>query len=276
MEMEIIASFCICDDFLKHMKIQDWHNSKMSNTEVMVTHIVSTRFYYGNLERARQCLQSQGYIKQMLSKSQLNRRLHQIPTKVWQGLLEYAYEYRAQLGLSRQFIVDSFPMAVCRNIRIRSCKLFKGRDFRGYNASKKEYFYGLKVTVVTTTEGQPVLTHFCPGKEHDVIPFKQLSLKMLPKGSKVYGDSAYTDYDYEDELLKDGIELVIDRKSNSKRPMTLENYVNLKAHRRRIETAFAKISSWLPKKVHAVTGKGFILKLFGFLASLSMNILFVD
>ena len=156
--------------------------------------------------------------------------MHQIPTKIWQELLEYAYEYRASLGLSRQFIVDSFPMAVCRNIRINSCRLFKGNNFRGYNSSKKEYFYGVKVTVVTTTEGQPVLTNFCPGREHDSIPFKQLNLKRLPKGSRVYGDSAYTDYEYEDLLLRDGIELVIERKSNSKRTLTLENYISLKTH----------------------------------------------
>ena len=65
-----------------------------------------------------------------------------------------------------------------------------------------------------------------------------------------------------EDMLKDaeGIELLAQRKSRSKRPH--EPYVDyiITTMRKRIETTFSEISNFLPKKIHAVTEFGFILK----------------
>ena len=53
-------------------------------------------------------------------------------------------------------MIDSLPIAVCDNIRIRRSKIYSTEDFRGYQASKKRYFYGLKVHLMVTQAGQPV------------------------------------------------------------------------------------------------------------------------
>jgi hypothetical protein len=74
----------------------------------------------------------------------------------------------------------------------------------------------------------------------------------LPGGSEIYGDS-YTGYKYEDQLLEEqGIRLIAERKTNSTRPMHLQDYINLKYIRGTIETAFGVISRMLPRKIHAV------------------------
>ena len=52
------------------------------------------------------------------------------------------------LNLSSVYLIDSFPVAICKNIRICRAILVKGEEFRGYNASKREYFYGFKVHVI--------------------------------------------------------------------------------------------------------------------------------
>jgi hypothetical protein len=52
--------------------------------------------------------------------------------------------------------VDAFPVSVCRNIRIRNCRIYQGEEFRGYNFSKREYFYGIKVTVIASRDGCPL------------------------------------------------------------------------------------------------------------------------
>ncbi len=90
----------------------------------------------------------------------------------------------------------------------------------------------------------------------------------LHRGSEIYADSAYTDYEYEDKLLQEqGIRLIAARKDNTTRPIGLEDYMNLKHIRGIIESAFAVLSRMSPKKIHAVTQQGFEVKLLGFLVA---------
>ena len=66
------------------------------------------------------------------------------------------------------YVVDSFPVAVCDNIRISRCKLLQGKQWRGKQCSMRRYFYGVKVQVLTTKSGIPVEFCFVPGSESDV------------------------------------------------------------------------------------------------------------
>jgi hypothetical protein len=272
-EIQIIAIYCFCDDFLKARGHKDWHNIKMTLAEIMLVYIVATRFFYGNIERAYKTLKDGRYITKPLSKGQLNVRLHGVHPQIWHDLIRFAYKQRQLLGLSKEFVIDSFPISVCRNIRISQCRIYEGEEFRGYNASKKEYFYGLKVNMVATVEGQPFEVILCPGKYHDSEPFKLMRLD-LPKGSNLYGDSAYTDYEYEETLKLRGIKPVIERKANSCKPHLFEDWQDLKRFRRTIETTFSQISAFLPKKIHAITDSGFELKVIGFILALAINFIF--
>lgn len=263
---QIIAIYCLCDDYLKSTRfIQNrWPNEKMNDAEVMTVTIVASRFFYGNIERARQMLKEYGYIKRMLSKSRLNRRIHMIPDDIWEKMLEFSHRNSLYRYSGNDFIVDSFPVSVCRNIRISRCRIFRTEDFRGYNASKKEYFYGVKATVITNLSGHPLKMIIAPGSEHDLPTLKVLDPRCLPKGSTLYGDAAYVDYEYEDRMLKDGVKMAVERKINSTRPYDLEDYVNLKTHRKTIEGTFSTVTNLMPKKVHAVVARGFELKIISF------------
>src|SRR5262249_28468021 len=70
------------------------------------------------------------------------------------------------------YVIDSLPIAVCDHIRIRRSKLYSDEDFRGYQASKKRYFYGLKIHLMVTQEGQPVECFLTPGSFGDVDALK--------------------------------------------------------------------------------------------------------
>jgi hypothetical protein len=246
-EEQVIAIYCFCDDFLKARGHRDWPNVKMTPAEIMVVYIVATRFFYGNIERAYKTLKDGRYIGKALSKGQLNVRLHGIENQVWHDLIRFAYEQRKLLGLSREFIVDSFPISVCRNIRISRCRIYEGEDFRGYNVSKREYFYGLKVNMVPTAEGQPFEVMLCPGKYHDIEPFKLMGLD-LSKGSNFYGDSAYTDYEKEEELKRRGIRVIIERKANSCKPHCLKIGKILNAFAERLSRHLAKFQPFCQRK----------------------------
>jgi hypothetical protein len=76
---------------------------------------------------------------------------------------------------------------------------------------------------------------------------------QLSKESSLYEDSAYTDYEYEDEIKKRDIRVVIERKENSTRHHDFEDWKDLKFYRRKIKTTFSRIAAFLPKKIHAIT-----------------------
>jgi hypothetical protein len=267
METKIIALYCLCDDFTKHKGLKDWHNVKFTSSEVMFVAMTAMRFFYGNLSRTLSFLVSHKYISNPITFSALNKRIHKLGFECWHEILEFIQIWNQKYNMSLEFIVDSFPVSVCRNIRIQRCQIYQGEEFRGYNKSKREYFYGLKATVVTTRCGCPYRVILCPGREHDIVPFRVMDLD-LPEGSEIYGDSAYTDYEFEDRLLEEkGIKLIVDRKLNSKRPLTFPECTSLRMIRGQIETSFGKLSEMLPRKIQAVTQAGFELKVLGFIAA---------
>jgi len=215
-------------------------------------------------------LRQHGYIPHMVSKSRFSRRLHRI-----KALFLVFFDLLAQiwkmLNKDAIYMIDSIPIAVCDNIRIRRSKIYSKEDFRGYQASKKRYFYGLKIHLMVTQDGQPVECFLTPGGFGDVDALKYYAYE-LPDGSIIYADKAYNDYEIED-LLKavEHIQLLPIRKKNSKR--ALPPYISFvqSYHRKRVETAGSLITQLLPKSIHAVTPQGFELKVALFVIASSLN-----
>jgi hypothetical protein len=111
---------------------------------------VAGRCFGGNIEWARALLQEQGYIPTMLSRSRLNRRLHRVKKYF---LTLFATVGRALEGAStarRCTLVDTFPVAACDPYRILRARLYQGEAYRGYTASKRRYFYGVKIHLLVT------------------------------------------------------------------------------------------------------------------------------
>jgi len=125
--------------------------------------------------------------------------------------------------------------------------------------------------MLTDLRGHPIEVIFTPGSESDIRAFRRFDLN-LPEGSFIYGDRAYTDYDYEDALLDEGgIRLVAQRKQNSRRPLIGPRRYLQACGRKRIETTFSQITSRFPRSIVATTGKGFELKVFCFVLAHSFE-----
>jgi len=90
MELQIIKMFCITDDILKGLKIQDDIQCRMSTAEVITTVLVAARFFGGNHANARKFMLDHCYVYKMLSKSQFNRRLHKVDEFVWEKIIPFA------------------------------------------------------------------------------------------------------------------------------------------------------------------------------------------
>lgn len=267
MQTEITTIYVVCDDFLKAMKHHDDAQAGMTTAEVMTTALVAARFFKNCLEHARVFLKEAGYMPNMLSESRLNRRLHALSEGLWLGLFSTLAQVHQRLADSLDYIVDSLPIAICDNYRIPRGRLYASRGgqreaFRGYIASKKRYFFGLRAHVLTTAAGCPVEVVLAAASEADVVVFKRLQLD-LPEGAVIYADKAYTDYVWEDLLHEDtDLSLVAMRKSNAKRIM--DGCVRYICHhvRKRIETSFSQMADFFAKRIYAITERGIELKAF--------------
>lgn len=233
----------------------------MTHAEVMTTALVAAWFFSGNQELARVFLKEHGYIPNRLSKSRFNRRLHALPDTLWQAFFSLLAQIHQEANTEGDYIIDSCPVPVCDNLRIKRSHLYRGEDYRGYCASKRRYFYGLKVHLVVTATGKPVDLVLTPGETGDMPGLRSLFLDFEDRD--LYADKAYTDYTVEDTLAEVGsVVLIAARKRNSKRPHA--GYVTYLCQviRKRVETTFSQISDHFARSIHAVTPRGFELKIF--------------
>jgi hypothetical protein len=272
MDEKILAIYCLCTDVLKAIGHADHPQDKMSDAEVITTGLVAMMFLRGNFEAARTLLSMPPYIPHMLSRSRLNRRLHRLKHLFVTlfDLLGYTWK---PLNTESVYIIDSFPITACDNYRIPRAKLYQHQEYRGYIASKKRYFYGLKLHLMVTKDGQPVECFLTPGSFSDVRALKIFQFDV-PNGSHIYADKAYNDYEIEDVLVEAAeIHLSPIRKKNSTRAVPPYITYVQHYHRKMIETVGSLIERMLPKTIHAVTAEGFELKVFLFVLAHSFNYL---
>ena len=239
----------------------------------MTIALIAASCFQGRHDPARFMLMQHGYIPGWISKSRFNRRLHRLKDTV-----AIAFDFLGQMWKTLEadgiYVIDSFPVSVCDNIRIRRAKLYQDETHRGYQASKRRYFYGLKIHLMVTSAGQPVECVLTPGSVSDVQVLKNYAYDLSP-GSVVYADKAYNDYEIEDLLAEvEGIRLLPIRKKNSKRPLSASTRFSQSYHRKRVETAGSQLMGLFPKSLHAVSASGFELKVALFVLAYSFDCYF--
>lgn len=269
----ITTMFCFCDDFLKANGCCDDRQCRVATSEIMLVPLVACSFFGGNQALARRFLVSHGYFQHDLSASRFCRRLHAISKDLWRNLFRVLGEVFVRCNATSSFVVDSLPIPACDNIRIKHCQLLPDEQHRGYLASKRRFFFGLKVHLLVTGQGEPIEFVLTPGSCSDVKAFKSFDLD-LPQGSLIHADRAYNDYPEEDLLLEAaGITLKPQRKKNSKRPLALCQEFVFKPIRQQVEIAFSQITNLFPRHIHAVTANGFVIKVVCFLLAYSFKCL---
>jgi hypothetical protein len=269
-DLQDVFVYAMIDEYLKESKhiCQKRASAiglpvKLTDAEIIFVFITACLEHGGNCQKALRTLKRHGLIKQMLDKSQFNRRLHALSSVIFESLCLFSHLAKAD---NKSFALDSFPVPVCKNIRIQSCRLLKGKAYHGYNASKRAYFYGYKVHLITAADGRIVEFEFAPGACDDRMAFGLLGFD-LSKGSEVFADKIYNCYQAE-ELLKEEAHILFQpiRKANSHKADNTYLLNRLKQQQRRhIETDISVLENLFPKKIHAVTPNGFLLKLIGFM-----------
>ena len=261
MPEKIISIYCFFDELLKALNHHDDKQARVSTAEIMTVAVVAAEFFTGNQQAALELLTSHGYIMP-LSKSRFNRRLHRIPESLWQLASHVLGQAHQQTNPHNAFIVDTFPVPVCRNIRIKRCKIYPNiKAHRGWCASKKEYVYGLKVCMIVTESGQPVEFSLVPEATADITALKNMDLN-LPEGSTLFGDGGFLDLAFEAALQEDaGIDLIVPRRKNMKEQLDGCTAYICRVVRKKVETTFSQLTERMARSIHAVTPRGFELKI---------------
>jgi DDE family transposase len=108
--------------------------------------------------------------------------------------------------------IDSTPLAVCHNRRIRQHRVFRGLAARGKNSVG--WFYGFKLHLLFNDCGELLNLTLTPGNVDDRKPVPLLIQRLF---GKLFGDKGYLSQPLFEQLLSSlGVQLITPRRSNMK------------------------------------------------------------
>lgn len=169
-------------------------------------------------------------------------------------LLRQKLTHSFPIPTSRYFVIDSFPLPVCKFGRARYCRSFRvdGANY-GKCPSKKETYFGFKVHALITIEGYITAFEITPASVDDREGLRDFAENHLCL--TVLGDKGYTGEQLWEDMQEKGICLMSLKPSNHKNNWPKEVRQVIFRFRRRIETVFSQLSEQL--NAEKVLAKGF-------------------
>jgi len=212
---------------LKVTGIQDDVRAKISNAEILTIGYMAVRYFHGNYYNAHQFFMS----------------------------------------MRLSYPIDSFPVEVCKLERSMNCNIYNHKDMKGYNASKKRFFYGFKVHMVVSTNKEPVHCYISYANEHDATAAKKY-LPAMKANTTVIGDKGYISQKLKGFLDKFGVNLNAIQRCNMGED---KDYFIKRKLRKKVETVFSIITGRFGNVIKATSIDGFLTKLKLFITAYSMD-----
>ncbi|MEH2002863.1 MAG: hypothetical protein V7L00_29735 [Nostoc sp.] len=119
---EIITVYAIIDDFLRAIGHKEDCRREMSDAEIITTALIAAMFFDGNYASCCSYMKDHNLIPNMLDKSRFNRRLHNISMLINDLFHQIGMIFK-ETSDSTEYLLDSFPVPICDNIRIFHVKL---------------------------------------------------------------------------------------------------------------------------------------------------------
>lgn len=98
----------------------------MSDAEIITTALVAAIYFCGNHSKACSYMKEHNLVPMMLEKSRFNRRLHEI-SMLMNDLFHQIGMILKESSDCTEYLLDSFPVPMCDNIRIFNVKLMRVR-----------------------------------------------------------------------------------------------------------------------------------------------------
>lgn len=246
----ILVVFVIIDDLYKQYAPssvtyrRNVCTAKLTDSEVIAISICGELLGI-NSEKAWFSYVKKNYLylfPQLGDRSRFNRRrkdLLQITELLRQKLFTSFFE-----TTNNYFIVDSFPLPVCKFGRARYSKAFRcdGANY-GKCPSKKETYYGYKVHALVNLEGYIIMFEITPASVDDREGLRDMASDL--SNFTVLGDKGYCGQSFTEEMADRDIQLMSLKRSNNKNnwPKAIRQLIF--KLRRRIETVFSQLTEQL-------------------------------
>lgn len=269
MEHKIIATYCLIDEMLKGLQVKNDVRAKITNAEILTMAYLAVSDFNGNYRKAHLYL-NPSKLFFPIDYSRFIRRINELHTVI-ETVFGYLSTLFSTLHPSQIYAIDSFPVELCQLQRESQCQLMRQSALKGYNASKKRYFYGFKVHMIATTHKEPVSCFISFGNVSDVTVAYKL-IPKLPLGSTGIGDKGYVSEKLEHFAHNAGIHFSPLYRNNQNKNDT--DYWTKRKLRKSIETAFSMITAKFGKVIKATSINGFLTKLKLFIAAYSIDCFF--
>jgi hypothetical protein len=231
--MSLLELYCDVDDFWKTFypfwerqlitdgKVKRKRQTQLSMSEIVTIIINFHQSHYRNfkayyLQHVKVNLRSE--FPNLMS---YNRFVELMPRALI-PLLAYMRGHKGYCtGIS---FVDSTPLKVCHNHRIKRHKVFAGMAERG--KTSMGWFFGFKLHLVVNDQGEILAFQLTPGNVDDRKPVPKMTEKLF---GKLFGDRGYISQALFLQLYEEGLVLITTLRKNMKNQlMVLEDKLMLR------------------------------------------------
>lgn len=139
----------------------------------------------------------------------------------------------------RLHIIDGFPMPICRYIRSKRCKSFKGEAGYGYCPAKDEKYYGFKGHIIVNENGIVEKV----GVAIPSVDEREMMMEIIgnTKGLLI-GDKGYICEEKKNILKEYGVDLETPVRINMKENRDLTFVKSIRKKRKIIETVISQLA----------------------------------
>lgn len=215
---------------------------KFSDSEVMTLMIAEDYIPYpGETQYLGYIRANHGQLfPKLLDQSQFNRRARRLRNLVEALRRDWVME----LGVEQQttYLIDTKPIPVVGYKRSKSRSEFRGSAEFGYCVSRKLYYFGYKLVMVTTLDGIPVVYDLVPANTDE----RQAAEAVIDRltNATLLGDKGFLGVEWQDQIRQQtGTTVVTPKRKNQniQHPNGFEALLN--SARERIEGVFHELQN---------------------------------
>ena len=267
MEDLILISYVMIDELYKQYapqevtKRKNISKVKLSDSEIITISICgelagidSENSWYNFVKKNYRYL-----FPDLCCRSKFNRKRRDL-LQVTELIREKLFRF-FNVGSHDYYIVDSFPLEVCKFGRAHFCRSFKsdGANY-GKCPSKKETYFGFKVHALITLDGFITAFDITPASTDDREGLRDLMGEQY--SLSVIGDKGYVGEQLREDMEYQNICLLALKRNNSKIRWSKPFRQMIFKFRRRVETVFSQLSQQLnAERVLAKTFRGLCTRL---------------
>lgn len=224
-ELQLIALYCTVCDYHSTIEMETQRLSNNFRPEFTDEECI-TIYLWGVMNRRFELKAIYEFIKDYLLEwfpklptyqavcNRLNRLVpaFRLLVEMWMDLVS------AISGTEMTFVVDSCPIILAKQRRSGHAKVAPELCDKGYNSSRKEYYYGVKLHVFaarhTGTLPTACAMTISRASENDLVAAKQVMDSCCPfRGGILYADKAYADQAWAKTIKQDySVQLLTPRK----------------------------------------------------------------